>query len=301
MEKLKNKPFYGTLLVILAGVVWSLSGVLSKGIDWGGFSKTGIRALITVVILGIGRRSFKVRLTAGNIIGAIGVAATSLLYMFSISLTTSANAIVLQYSMPVFVVLYGILVLHEKPLRRDILAVALVLCGVILCCLQGMKGGRILGDGIAVISGVTYAVVFIAKSRKDCTPDEYIFLGNAFAALMLVLLPFDSGVHFRATEEISASRVWFEWGSAVVMGLSLGFGYLLFSRGISRTSPTVAAIASNVEPVLNPIWVFLFIGENPGALSLIGSAVVLLTVTLYSILPALTHKAKYVETDRQPE
>ena len=297
MEKMKEKPFYGTLLVVLAGIVWSLSGVLSKGVTWGGFSKTGIRALITVIILGIGRGSFKVRLTAGNVIGGAGVALTSLLYMFSIGLTTSANAIVLQYSMPVFVVLFGIFVLHEKPLRRDLLAVALVLAGVVLCCLQGMKGGHLAGDAIAVVSGMTYAVVFLAKGRKDTTPDEYIYLGNLFASAALVLLPFDGGVHFTAASAGSVSKLCFEWGTMAVMGLSLGFGYLLFSRGIARTQPTVAAIASNVEPVLNPVWVFLFIGEDPGTLSLIGSALVLITVTLYSLLPALTSKARYVTKD----
>ncbi|MBQ9408688.1 MAG: EamA family transporter, partial [Clostridia bacterium] len=75
------------------------------------------------------------------------------------------------------------------------------------------------------------------------------------------------------------------WLLILLMGLSLGMGYLLLGIGLKSASPLSAAVLENLEPALNPVWVFLFLGERPGTLGIIGCAIVIVTVTLYSILP----------------
>ncbi len=281
----KTTKLSGPLFVLASAVVWSFSGVLSKGLAWSGLSKAGLRGVIAIFIYAAFRRSFRVKLNLPLVVGALGVALTSVLYMTALSYTTSGNAIVLQYSMPIFVVFLSWLMFKQKPRARDLVATLCVLAGVIMCFAQGVNGGAIGGDLIALCSGLTYACVFLASRIPKNDPLSYTYLGNCFSALMAVYIFFDPAVHFAATPDIPASAVIADWVRILLMGLSLGFGYLLFAYGMRRTSPVTAAILSNAEPVLNPIWVFIFIGENPGVFGIIGAAVVLITVTVYSCIP----------------
>ena len=276
--------FKGPLLIFASSVVWSVSGVLAKTLDkyspWSGFSKSGVRSVFAVIIYALYRRSFKVKVSWQLLIGALGVCLTGLLYMTAIRYTTSANAIVLQYSMPVYVVFFSWLLFKQKPRARDLIVVPLVLCGVILCCV-GEMGGGMLGNIIALVSALTYACVFLAGKFKNADAVEYTYLGNLFSTLLIVSVFFDDNVHFG----FDAGTL-MEWAIVAALGVSLGGGYLLLALGMRHgVSPTTSAILSNLEPVLNPLWVSVFIGETPGTLGLIGMALVLVTVTVYSCLP----------------
>ena len=275
----------GALLVCASAVCWSFSGVLGKNLSWNGFSKTGIRAVIAVLIYAVYRRSFKVKLTKSTIIGALGVVLTSLLYMISLTLTTSANAIVLQYSMPIYVVGLNYIMFRTKPTIKQLNAVPLLLTGVALCCMgesvsaNGLKNEKI-GNIIALLSGLTFALVFLAGRMKESDSVGYTYLGNCFSLLLSVSIFFDRNVGFGLSADIIR-----DWVLIVLMGISLGMGYLLLGIGLKTASPVSAAILENLEPVLNPIWVFAFMGERPGTIGMIGCCIVLITVTLYSCLP----------------
>ncbi len=287
MEYAKGKnAWYGPLMILLSAVVWSFSGVISKGLQWNGFSKAGVRGIIAICIYAVARKSFKVKLSPSLIVGALGVALTSLFYMTAIMFTTSANAIVLQYSMPVYVILIMWAAFKQKPARRDVIAAAFVLLGVILCCVNDSGGSRkLIGDIIALASGLTFAIVYIASRFPGCDPMSYTYLGNVISAFMAISIFFDPNVHFTATDTVSWAMVAQEWIRILLLGLSLGFGYLFFAYGMRYTSPVTAAIISNMEPVLNPIWTFAVIGELPGVFGIIGAAIVLITATLHSCLP----------------
>ncbi|MBQ3080018.1 MAG: DMT family transporter [Clostridia bacterium] len=289
MEKSdKLRVWYGPLMILLSAVAWSFSGVLSKGLSWNGFSKAGVRGVIAVFIFACARRSFKVKLTPGHILGALGVSLTSLLYMTAIRFTTSANAIVLQYSMPVYVILLLFILYRRKPSVRDMIAVPFVLLGVILCCMKGESGGegKLIGDILALISGLTFALVYVASRIPGSDPMSYSYLGNIFSAFMAVSIFFDPNVHFHAADTVTRAMVIEQWVRILLLGLSLSFGYLFLAYGIRHTPPVTAAIISNMEPVLNPVWTFLFIGEAPGILGIVGAGIVLITSTLHSCLPS---------------
>ena len=271
--------------MFLSAVSWSFSGVISKNVEWNGFSKAGVRAIVAVLIYALARKTFKVKLTAHNLIGALGVATTSLLYMIAVTLTTSANAIVLQYSMPIYVVLISLMVFKIKPSLKDIIVLPILLLGVILCCAGGSSGGEplpnaALGNALALISGLTFAFVFITSRFKDADSVEYTYLGNLISVLLAVSVFFDKNADFGFDAHTLS-----QWGLVALLGVSLGLGYLFLGWGLKTASPTTAAILENLEPVLNPIWVFLVVGERPGLTGLIGCAVVLVTVTVYSCLP----------------
>ncbi len=264
------------LLVGMAGMCWSFAGVLSRFTRWSALTLAGYRAIICVLLLAAIRKSFRPRNTRWNWIGALGVAATSTLFMFANKLTSAANAIVLQYAMTAIVILVQIVFFHIRPRRLDVGAAALVMLGVVLCFCQGLSRGRFFGDLIAFASAFTWAIVFLAARMPGVDALSYAYQGNLLTSLCLLNMPFDPAVRAGGAAG---------WLVPTAMGLCLGLGYVCFALGMrSKISPTVAAVVANIEPVLNPMWVLIFLGEAPGVLSCLGAALVLVTVTAYSIL-----------------
>ena len=263
------------LLIALAGVSWSFAGVLSRFTSWSGFSLAGYRSIIAVLLLGAIRKSFRPRNTLWNWIGALGVAVTSALFMIANKLTSAANAIVLQYAMTAIVIAVQIVFFRVRPRKLDVSAAALVMVGVVLCFCQGLGKGQFGGNLVAFSSAFTWALVFLAARMPGVDSLSYAYQGNLLACLFLLYMPFDPAVRSAAPAD---------WIVPTAMGLCLGLGYVFFAKGMrSELSPTVAAIVANVEPVLNPLWVLIFLGEAPGVLSFLGAAVVLVTVTVYSL------------------
>lgn len=261
-----------TMKVFLAALVFSFSGLMSKWMPWGALSMVGGRAVIAALIIGLYRKSFRVKLTRGVVLGGLSVMLTSVLFLMANKLTTAANAIVLQYAMPIFVIALCAIFFHQKPSRMDVIAVVFVLAGIALCFSDNLGGGAMSGNLLAILSAVTYALVFFAARLDNCNPFDYTYLGNLISSVFLINLFFDPAV--------SAAPM--PWVVCLLMGIMLAGGYLLLSGGVKDVAPVTAAIVSNIEPVLNPIWVFLALGEQPGIRAILGAAVVLVTVTIYS-------------------
>lgn len=291
MKKITSCAWFGPLMVALGAVAWSFSGVLSQGLLWSGFTKAGVRSIVASLIFAFFRKTFKVRITFGLVLGALGVAVTGLLYMSATLYTTASNAIVLQYSMPVYVIFLNFLVFRQKPLKRDVITVVFVMLGVALCCMEGLSGARdaMFGNALALLSGLTFALVFFASRLPGCDPISYSYLGNVFSIVMAVGLFLDPNVHLVPTEGYTSAMIAEDFIRVILLGVSLGLGYLFFSIGIKKTSAVSAAIITNLEPVLNPVWVFVFTGAFPGLYGIVGALIVLATVTMHSTIP---HRAK---------
>ena len=147
-----TKNRLGALQVALAAISWSFAGVFSKSLPWNAWTVNGVRSLAAAAILAFARGTPKVKLTRGTLLGAAGVALTSILYMAATKLTTSANAIVLQYAMPVFVILFSWLFYGQKPGAKQIIIAVCTVVGVTLCSWEGLAGGNMLGDAIALMA-----------------------------------------------------------------------------------------------------------------------------------------------------
>ena len=269
----------GALQVALGAIFWSFGGVLSKWLPWNAFTINGIRSLLAALLLGLARGSFRVRLSRGNALGAVGVMLTSMLYMAAVKLTTSANAIVLQYAAPAFVILFCRLFYGQRPDRRSVITAALIMLGVVMCFADRMGGGRLAGNLLAILSAVTFALVFFCARMPDTNPADYSYLGLILCVPSAVFGFFDPAMSARPAQ----------WLAVAGLGVCLAGGYWFVSAAMGRVSPVFAVLLSNLEPVLNPIWVALFLpqlGEIPGGLSLLGAAVVLVTAAVYSLKPA---------------
>ena len=274
MSEQQHQSGSAALLTFAAGLSWSFTGMFTKLVAWSSFTLVGVRALIALLILGLARGSFRVRPNKGMWASAVGVTVTSVLFLSAARLTTAANAIVLQYTASVFIILYMLIFKKQRPLKSEMVAAMFVLLGVCLCFAGGMEGGRLLGNILGLCSGVTFSVMFLANRYSGNDPLDGIYFGT------LASCPFALSVFFDPNFSPTLPQL----SCGLGLGVCLGLGYLFLALGARRgISPVASCIISNVEPVLNPIWVFLAVGENPGVYSIAGALIVLLAVTLQSL------------------
>jgi drug/metabolite transporter (DMT)-like permease len=261
----------------MAAFFWSLGGVLNKLIPWSGLTIAALRSLIAAITIGIVRKSFRVRWTRSTVLAGLFILLTTVLYMIANKLTSAANAIVLQYTTPLHIIVLSLVVFKQKPRKRDLMAITGVAFGIALFFADQLGSGRLLGDVLALGSGMTFAGVFFANKLEGASPVDAAFLGNA---LGIILLPF-----LLVDPLFWANQGPLPWITILVMGIfQQSLGYLLFSKGIKMTSATTSAIIATLEPILNPIWVFLVIGETPSPLAVLGGTIVLATVLIYNTI-----------------
>lgn len=266
----------GSLYIFVAAVMWSFGGLAAKVLTWNAFSIACIRGLIAFVVILIYRGRTKISFSKSTILSAISLTLTTTLFMLANKLTTSANAIVLQYSAPVFILIFSVIFEKIKPSYKDLVAVAFTLFGISLFFIDRLQTGNWFGDFIGVLSGVSFAGVFFANKLPNANPMDASLLGNLFSILLIPFLFFDQ--NFLIFNPMN-------WSVILLMGtFQLGIPYILFSLGIKKTNAVKSSIIATIEPILNPIWVFLFIGELPGILSLIGGSIVLLTIAIYNVV-----------------
>jgi drug/metabolite transporter (DMT)-like permease len=280
----------GLLYVLICGLLWSTAGVLIKLLPWHSLVIAALRSLLAIVVLyaDLVLRQKKTHLLINRKTLATGffLGATMLLFVSANKLTTAANAIVLQSTSTVFLVLHGILVLHRLPSRRDLTVTALVFGGIVLFFLDQLSPGRMLGNLLGLLSAVTFAGVFYSSTDagSEHASTSGLILGQIFCAA--VGLPF----LFLYPPEITAVRI----GAILFLGIfQLGLSYVLFARGSQLCSPIAMALTAMVEPICSPIWVALFTKEIPGPLALFGGAVVLVSLTVWSIQNASQSKKSH--------
>ena len=263
----------GFLYMIAASICWSFGGLCIQYIPWDAMSIIGIRAVLAAIVFAVYRKSVKVRFTKGNILSAVCLALTTLLFVFANKLTTAAAAILLQFCAPIFIILIEFIFYKKKPKASELLAVCSTIFGMLLFFMGKLEDGNALGNLLAIASGLAFAGVFVCNKRPDTTPDQSLFLGfiiNAVAGL-----PF---AFFGVTADPLA------WGAILFLGIvQVGLAYVFFSVGIKRTPALLACLITAIEPVLNPIWVAIATGEIPGVFTIAGGTVIFLTVVIYNV------------------
>jgi drug/metabolite transporter (DMT)-like permease len=259
----------GQLLV--AALLWSLGGLLIKAADWPPLAIAGGRGLVAAVFLVLTNRGLRFTFSPVQLTAALAYAGCTVLFVTATKLTTAANAILLQYTAPVWVALLGAWFLGERASRTDWLTIVAVLGGMGLFFADGLEFTSMLGNVTGVLSGVCFAAMTIALRRqKDGSPVESIILGNVIACV--IGLPFMVGVPAPSPAGIAA---------IVALGVvQLGFSYWLYARAIRQVTALEAVIIPVIEPILNPVWVFLANGEKPSRWALLGGVIVLSAVTL---------------------
>ena len=262
-------------LLIFAALLWSMGGLLIKYIDWPPLAVAGGRGIFAAVFLIITNRNLKFTWSQPQLLGAFFYAGCTVCFCVAIKLTTAANAILLQYGAPVWIALFGSLFLAEKARRLDWITIFVALAGMILFLADGLSTGNVWGDIFGVLSGIFFAGMIIAlRAQKDGSPVESIILGN--------LLAFAIGLPSMVSGgNLSGSG----WGALAILGcVQLGVSYHVYSRAIKHVTALQAVLIPVIEPLLNPIWVLIVMGERPTPVAIVGGAIVLGAITTRSII-----------------
>ncbi len=278
-KPLSNKQAVISMLV--CSIMWSIGGIFIKLIPWNPIIIAGIRSLIAlpVVYIYIRLAGLKLKLNKKNVFTGLFLFMTIILFVPATKLTTAANAIVLQYSSPVFIILLNIFLYKQRPRRKDLFAVIAAMAGILLCFADKFGASSptsLLGDFLAILSGIGVAVFFVFGNKSDSLDDNLsaIFAGH--------LITFACSVPF-----ILLSPPVLTLPSAafiLLLGVvQIGIPYILYGRAIKAASPLMCSLLAMLEPLLNPVWVFIGVGEKPSAFSLLGGVIVIAVVTVWSL------------------
>jgi drug/metabolite transporter (DMT)-like permease len=254
--------------LLSAALCWSLGGVLIKSIDWPPMAIAGGRSAIAIPVMlllaGWPRFTFS-RVQIG---GAISYALTVALFVFATRMTTAANAIFLQYTAPIYVALIGRWYLGERASPIDWLVIVVALIGIALFFFDRLTTAGFWGNIVALASGVAFASValFLRKEREG-SPVAAIILGNLLVALASVPLMFQASLGRGSA-----------WRLLLLGAVQLGLPYVLYATAIKSVTALEATLIPLLEPVLNPLWVMLALGERPGPWAIVGGALVLAAV-----------------------
>jgi drug/metabolite transporter (DMT)-like permease len=256
----------GVLLIAGAALLWSTAGIGIKAIDDSPLKVVFFRSLVAAVALLLHFRPRIRRLTPGLVAGLVCYVACLITFVTATKWTTSANAIFLQYSGVVWVLLLSPVVLKEPLRARDAAAIAVAFAGMALFFVGGFDPRGRAGDLIALLSGLFFAGLILALRReRGVAAEALVAWGSVLTAA--VAFPFVVG-DLSLTPKSAVAYL--------LLGVfQLAGAYALFVRGIRHVSATEASLVGMLEPIANPIWVLLFLSEKPAATSVAGGAIVL--------------------------
>lgn len=266
----------GTLCVFLAAVLYSIGGLCIKLVPWSGMAINGARTAIALVVIGLYLKvtHHKPRMNLWILVGAVSVCGTNILFSIANKLTTAANTIVLQFTAPIFVILFSIFLFGKKPQKLDLVACGMVLGGVLLFFVDSLSAGGMLGNVLALLSGISYAGVFLMNDMPESDAISSVFWGDIISAVVgLPFLGYETEFSFNTVIAL------------IVLGIfQVGLAYILLTEGLKTTPPVTASLVSGIEPVLNPVLVAVFYHEMIGPIALIGAMVVVGSVVLYNVI-----------------
>ena len=261
--------------MLIAATLWSIAGIFIKLIPWNGFAVAGLRSLIAGATFAVYMliRRYRLILNRRTLTAGLLTACVYLCFVCANKLTTAANAIVLQFISPVFIVVFSALLYKTRIRRADLAVVLFTLAGIALFFLDKLEGGYILGNCVAIASGMFMAGMFMSVGELQGEARfSAILLGQTFT--FLVGLPF-----VIVTRPVITSAALL---SILILGVfQLGISYILYVEAAKSCPPLACSLLGAVEPLLNPVWVFLFDGERPGIFALIGAVIVICSVSLW--------------------
>lgn len=260
------------LYMIMAAILWSTGGMLIKLVNLHPIAIAGIRSSIAALTM-LPFVPLKGLLKKNRILGAFFYSSTVILFVVANKLTTSVNAIFLQFTAPIWVALFSSWFLHIKARRSDWITIIMIFLGMGLFFLDDLSTGKLLGNIFGLISGIAFAGMIVAlKQQEKGAPLGTIFIGNVFNGL--ICIPF----YFMQVPDSTSVL------GLVLLGIfQVGISYILYAKAIEHLSAIEGILIPVLEPILNPIWVLVFIGETPSAKAIIGGLIVICTIVSRNI------------------
>jgi drug/metabolite transporter, DME family len=257
----------GLVLAFTAGILWSLAGVFIKSLDLHPIVIAFYRSFFAMLFFVPFFRARSLRFTPALIVSGVAFTIATGSFVWATKLTTAANAIVLQNTAPAFIFVIVYVFFRERITRSNLLTLLLGMAGIVII-FAGHTGEQDLhGVLVAILSGVMFSVYFVnLRFLQGYNPAVLMLINNLFSTVTLMVLAYGQW-------NVSLT----ELALLVVMGVvQFAMAHFLFFRSLEMVSLQEASLISLVEPVLNPVWVALWVGEIPSTTTFIGGAVILL-------------------------
>ncbi|MGN0205570.1 MAG: DMT family transporter [Coprococcus sp.] len=270
-----TNPAVGTFYVIMSAIFFSLGGFMIKLVPWSSLSVSGGRSFFSLLTLLIYMRliNHRFRLNPAVIFGGLWSASMSITFVCATKMTSAANAIILQFTHPVFLIFILWIFYHKKPDRRAVVTCIIALAGIVCFFFDKITAGGMIGNILAIISGLSYAIMFQMKKMK----------GGDFESSLVIcyIISIIVGIPSLTKETVFTSSILV---LIILLGaVQTGLATICLSRGLDAVSPVTAALTSGIEPVLNPVLAAIVCGESIGPLSAAGGILVIGSVLAYSL------------------
>lgn len=255
--------------------MWSIGGVLIKSVNLHPLAIAGIRGLIAACVLALVARKMKFIWTRAQWISIVSFAYTTLAFVTATKMTTAANAILLQFTAPVYVALLSGPLLGERITKKDVIALVIVMCGMAVFFMEKLSGDHMLGNLIAISSGISFAGIALGlRMQKGESTFESLLGGHLLTAAV--------GIPFVFMGEMPSAQ---DMGVLLTLGVvQLGIPYVLYGIAVRHVTALEATMVPVIEPILNPVWVALFMNEFPSFYSILGGAIVIAAVMAHTFM-----------------
>jgi drug/metabolite transporter, DME family len=264
------------LQLLAAAFLFSTGGAAIKATSFSGWQVAGFRSLVAAVALFLLVPAARRKWSRRTLFVALGYAGTLVLFVLANKLTTSANAIFLQDTAPLYMLLLGPWLLREPVRRSDLVLMVVIAAGMSLFFVGGQDVQRTApdpfrGNIIAALAGVCWALTIgglrwieTASSGRE-SGMATVVAGNLIACL--ICLP-------KALPLNAPSMA--DWVVILYLGVfQIGLAYIFLTRAMRRTPALEASLLLLAEPAMNPVWAWLVHGERPGALAILGGVLIL--------------------------
>lgn len=283
-ERYSNiSPIY---FVLAAAIIWSTGGLFIKWTSLSGLELSFGRSLLAAITVAVFTRREGFGLNLVTALAAVLYAGLLVLFVLATKATTAANAIFLQYTAPLYVLVLEPLLYKERFRQRDLVTVLFCVIGMSLFFVGKLRPQDFTGNFLALASGLCFAFYFLLlrhSRARDVNRASSVIYGN----LLVVLIAAPAGL--AALPQINRPDALIVLYLGVVQ---IGVAYTLFTLGMARGIRSLdAGIVGYIEPVLNPIWVFLVLGEQPSTWALIGGAIIISAVVVHTTLKAKENRS----------
>ena len=249
------------LSLLLAAVLWSLAGIFIKFLSLPPLTIVFYRSLSASLFFAFFVRRSIAAPRVALLVSALAYTAAISAFVSANKITTAANAIALQYTAPMFVFMIVHYLFGEKITGASWIALVLGMLGIAVICAGSAGQPDAAGVMVALLSGLLFSIYMVSlRFLKEFNPGTLTFLNNLVCCL--ILLPLVGSELSLTLKE--------GWIVAVMGVVQLGIPYWLFSKGLEQISVQEASLIVLIEPVLNPLWVGLIVGELPSRATLIG-------------------------------
>ena len=265
----------GILAVFLTAILWSSGGLFIKLISLDSMELSFFRCAIAAVVFALMFRKRILKLNSLALLNSFAYAAVLILFVIATKTTTAANAIFLQSTAPIYVLIFEPILTKIKWERINVITIVVCFLGMILFFMGDLTPGDIKGNIAALLAGVAFAAFFLGMKKNEPQYGESsIFYGNVIVAL--VCIPFITDMNSISVQDFAMVSF---------LGVfQIAFAYALFSYGLKRIIAVEASIISMFEPVLNPIWVFIGYGEVPSFYAIIGGIIIMTAITVRTLI-----------------